>query len=44
MRNGENENVIYDLSGRKISSQFKVHSSQLQKGIYIQSGRKVVKK
>lgn len=37
-------NAIYDLSGRKISSQFKVHSSQLQKGIYIQSGRKVVKK
>jgi len=36
--------IIYDLSGRKISSQFKVHSSQLQKGIYIQSGRKVVKK
>ena len=44
MRNGENENAIYDLSGRKISSQFKVHSSQLQKVIYIQSGRKVVKK
>ena len=40
----KNDNVIYDLSGRKISSQFKVHSSQLQKGIYIQSGRKVVKK
>ena len=36
--------IIYDLSGRKISSQFKVHSSQLQKGIYIQSGRKVVRK
>ena len=44
MRNGENENVIYDLSGRKISSQFKVHSSQLQKGIYIQDGKKMVRK
>ena len=44
MRNGENENAIYDLSGRKISSQFKVHSSQLQKGIYIQDGKKMVRK
>ena len=44
MRNGENENVIYDLSGRKIISQFKVHSSHLQKGIYIQDGKKMVRK
>ena len=40
----KNNNAIYDLSGRKISSQFKVHSSQLQKGIYIQDGKKVVRK
>ena len=40
----KNDNVVYDLSGRKISSQFKVHSSKLQKGIYIQDGKKVVRK
>jgi len=48
MRNGENENAIYDLSGRKVSgdriSNSKIQNSKLQKGIYIQSGRKVVKK
>lgn len=35
--------AIYDLSGRRVSSQFPVHSSQIQKGIYIQKGRKVVR-
>ena len=48
MRNGENENAIYDLSGRKINgdriSNSKIQNSKLQKGIYIQDGRKVVKK
>ena len=45
INNGDIANdKFYDLSGRKISSQFKVHSSQLQKGIYIQDGKKMVRK
>ena len=32
----------YDLQGRRISSKFTVHSSQLKKGLYIQNGKKVV--
>ncbi len=47
MRNGENEKAIYDLSGRKVSgdrnSNFKINNSNLQKGIYIQDGKKVVR-
>ena len=31
----------YDLQGRRVSSQFSVHSSQLKKGLYIHNGRKV---
>jgi hypothetical protein len=45
MHNGD---VTYDLSGRKVSgdriSNFKINNPKLQKGIYIQDGRKVVKK
>ncbi len=36
------EGSIYTLDGRRVSSQFIVHSSQLKKGIYIHNGRKVV--
>ena len=46
--NGENEKAIYDLSGRKVSgdrnSNFKINNPKLQKGIYIQGGKKVVVK
>ena len=36
---------IYDLSGRKVNSQFPILNSQLtRKGLYIQNGKKVVKK
>ena len=38
------EGVIYDLSGRKINSQFSILNSQLPKGIYIKNGRKEVSK
>ena len=40
---------VYDLSGRRVNSQFTIHNSQLsnrqlQRGIYIKNGRKVVVK
>ena len=38
------EGVIYDLSGRKINSQFSILNSQLPKGSYIKNGRKEVSK
>ena len=34
----------YDLSGRKVNSQFTIHNSQLSRGVYIHNGRKVVVK
>ena len=34
--------AVYDLSGRKINSQFSIINSQLPKGLYIMNGRKVV--
>lgn len=36
---------VYDLSGRKVggNSQFTIHNSQLQKGLYIVGGKKIVK-
>jgi hypothetical protein len=38
----------YDLSGRKVSgdrnSNFKINNSKIQKGIYIQDGKKMVRK
>ena len=40
----EGEGDWYDLSGRKINSQFIIHNSQLPKGIYIVNGRKVLVK
>jgi len=33
---------IYDLSGRKVNSQFTVHNSQLKRGGYIVNGRKII--
>ena len=35
---------VYDLSGRKINSQFSIFNSQLKKGIYIVKGKKVIKR
>lgn len=35
---------IYDMSGRKINSQFSIHNAQLPKGVYILNGKKVVVK
>ena len=37
--------AIYDLSGRRVNCQFSTFNSQLKrKGLYIQNGKKVVKK
>ena len=44
MRNGENE-TFYDLQGRRVAqpnSQFSILNSQLNKGLYIVNGKKVV--
>ena len=43
---GETEEgvTIYDLSGRKVNSQFSILNSQLPKGIYIKNGKKVAVK
>jgi len=43
VKNEKFANAVYDLSGRKINSQFSIFNSQLKKGIYIVNGRKVVK-
>ncbi len=37
------EGAVYDLSGRRINSQFSILNSQLPKGIYIINGKKVLK-
>ena len=42
MKNEGSDGAIYDLSGRKINSQFSTLNSQLPKGIYIVNGKKVV--
>jgi len=54
MRNGEddgehqsseNRGGVYDLQGRKLqTSIFKLQSSKFKKGVYIQNGRKIIKK
>ena len=45
MRNGENENVMYDLSGRRLANgKWKIDNGQLPKGIYIKNGKKFVNK
>ena len=38
------EEAVYDLSGRRIKSQFSILNSQLPKGVYIVNGRKIVVK
>ena len=37
------EGVIYDLSGRKVNSKFKIQNSKLRAGIYIQNGKKILR-
>lgn len=39
LREGE---AIYDLSGRRINSQFSILNFQFKKGIYIQNGKKIL--
>ena len=34
--------AVYDLSGRKINSQFSIFNSLLPKGLYIQNGKKLI--
>ena len=43
VKNEESANAVYDLSGRKINSQFSIFNSQLPKGIYIYNGKKILK-
>jgi hypothetical protein len=38
----QGEGACYDLSGRKINSQFSIFNSQLPKGVYIQNGKKLI--
>ena len=39
----ELDNTLYDLQGRRVdNSKFSIHSSQYNKGVYIQNGKKVV--
>ena len=44
VKSEESDNAVYDLSGRKINSQFSIFNSQLPKGIYIVNGKKVIKR
>ena len=37
-----NDGAIYDLSGRKVNSQFSILNSQLKKGVFIVNGKKVL--
>ena len=37
-----NSQSVYDLSGRKVNSQFSIFNSQLKKGVYIQNGKKLL--
>ncbi|MBO4839889.1 MAG: InlB B-repeat-containing protein [Bacteroidaceae bacterium] len=37
----QSDDAVYDLSGRKINSQFSILNSQLPKGIYIYGGKKI---
>ena len=43
LRETDEKNLIYDLQGRRLNSQFIIHNSQLKHGIYIQNGKKVLK-
>ena len=42
VKNEKSAGAVYDLSGRRISSQFSVLNSQLKKGVYIQGDKKVL--
>ena len=42
-KKSSDEGAIYDLSGRKVNSQFSIFNSQLPKGVYIRNGHKVMK-
>ena len=42
-KNEEYADAVYDLSGRKVNSQFSILNSQLKKGVYIVNGKKVVR-
>jgi len=44
VKSEESDNAVYDLSGRKVNSQFSIFNSQLPKGIYIVNGKKVIKR
>ena len=37
------EGEVYDLSGRKLNSKFKIQNSKLPKGIYVVGGKKVIR-
>ena len=39
--NAENKNIVYDLSGKRISPQYSVLNYQLPRGLYIMNGQKV---
>lgn len=41
-QNPKEEGTVYDLSGRKVNSQFSILNSRSKKGIYIVDGKKVV--
>ena len=41
MKSEKNIDAVYDLSGRKINSQFSILNSQLKKGIHIVNGQKI---
>ena len=43
VKSEESANAVYDLSGRRINSQFSILNSQLPKGVYIVNGKKVLK-
>ena len=43
VKSEESDNAVYDLSGRKVNSQFSILNSQLKKGLYIKNGKKVLR-
>lgn len=43
VKNEEFAGAVYDISGRRINSQFIIHNSQLKKGVYIRNGKKEIR-
>ncbi len=41
VKSEESTTAVYDLTGRRVNSEFKIQNSKLPKGIYIQNGKKV---